>query len=252
MPVLINRLKKNTLYTLNGSASSDPDGDALTYLWTAPNGVILSSTTVAKPTFITPSVTITTSFTFTLIVSDGKLNSLSDQVVITVKQANQAPAANAGADQSVNEGTLVILDASASTDPDNDALVYAWSAPSGIALSSISATRPTFIAPEVSTEQNYTFSLIVNDGTVSSTADQVIVTVKQVNKAPTLTSTKLYNATEDIPQEFLIEGSDTENDPISFSIENLPSFLHLTKKQTLQLFYLVLSQINTLVATFSN
>jgi hypothetical protein len=82
----------------------------------------------------------------------------------------------------------------------------------------------------VTTDRTFAFSLVVNDGTVNSTSDQLFITVRQFNKAPVLTSIKSYNVNEDTPQEFLIEGSDFENDPINFSIENLPSFLRLTKK----------------------
>jgi len=71
-----------TLVTLDGSASSDPDGTPLGYAWTQTAGgtVILSSTTVAKPTF-TPTATGT--YTFGLTVSDGTLTA-TDTVTITV------------------------------------------------------------------------------------------------------------------------------------------------------------------------
>jgi hypothetical protein len=177
-------VNENSLCTLDGSASSDPDGDALTYKWTAPAGITLSSLTAAKPTFTAPDVTINTNYTFTLVVNDGKLNSSTDQVTITVKKGNQAPIANAGVDQSVNEGILVTLDGTASADPDIDALTYSWSPPSVITLSSNTSAKPTFTAPEVVVNTNYTFTLIVNDGTVNSPVAQVVITVKNVDHAP--------------------------------------------------------------------
>ena len=222
-------VNEGALVTLDGSASSDPDNNTLTYSWIAPDGITLSSTTAVKPTFTAHEVMTDQNYTFSLTINDGTAIS-SAEVIVTVKQVNKAPVANAGTDQSVYEGTLVTLDGSASSDPDNNTLSYKWTAPSGITLSSTTVAKPTFTAPEVTTDQSYLFSLIVNDGTVSSTSDQVFTTIKQVNKAPMLTSAKSYNAVEDIPQEFLIEGSDAENDPINFSIENLPSILHLVKK----------------------
>jgi hypothetical protein len=172
------------VFTLDGSASSDPDGNSLTYLWSAPAGITLNSNTLARPTFTSPEVLVNTNYTFTLVVNDGVLNSPVDQVVITVKQSNKVPSANAGVDQSDDELTLVTLDGSASTDPDNDALTYLWIAPAGITLSSATASKPTFTAPEITTNTNYTFTLVVNDGTVNSTPDQIVVQVKQVNKIP--------------------------------------------------------------------
>jgi hypothetical protein len=171
--------------TLDGSASSDPDGNTLTYKWTAPAGITLSSVTDAKPTFTAPEVTVNTNYTISLVVNDGTADSPADQVVITVKNVvNGKPVANAGPDQSVNEGTTVTLDGSASTDPDGNTLTYKWTAPLGITLSSATTAKPTFTAPEVSANTNYTFSLVVNDGIADSPADQVVITVRQVNKIP--------------------------------------------------------------------
>lgn len=175
---------ENSLCTLDGSTSSDPDSDALTYKWTAPEGITLSSKTVAKPTFTAPEVSVDKTYTFSLVVNDGSADSPADQVVITVKQVNKAPVANAGVDQSVNETSLCTLDGSTSSDPDNNTLTYKWNAPSGIALSSTTVAKPTFTAPEVTADKTYTFSLVVNDGQLNSNTGEVTITVKNVDKAP--------------------------------------------------------------------
>jgi len=172
------------LVTLDGSASSDPDNDPITYKWTAPAGITMTSNTVAKPIFLAPYVTSNTNFTFTLVVNDGTIDSSADQVVITITHSNKVPIANAGINQSVNEATLVTLDGTGSADPEGSPLTYLWTAPTGITLSSATASKPTFTAPEVTVNTNYTFSLVVNDGIISSTADQVVIQVNQVNKPP--------------------------------------------------------------------
>jgi len=170
--------------SLDGSASSDPDGDPLTYKWTAPAGIILSSETNSKPTFTSPQVSADTQYTFSLVVNDGNADSPADEVVITVLQVNKAPVANAGSDQSVNKGTTVSLDGSVSSDPDGDALTFKWTAPAGIVLSSDSDQKPSFTSPDVSADTKYSFLLVVNDGKADSPADQVLITVLQVNKIP--------------------------------------------------------------------
>ncbi|POP53491.1 PKD domain-containing protein, partial [Zhongshania marina] len=74
-----------TLASLNGSSSSDADGDSLTYLWSTtskPNGSAssLSSTTAANPQF---SADVDGQYTFQLVVNDGELNSSPDSVTVT-------------------------------------------------------------------------------------------------------------------------------------------------------------------------
>ncbi len=174
---------EDTFITLDGTGSTDPQGDPLVYSWTAPAGITLSSAMSPKPTFIAPEVKADTNYTFTLTVNNGTTSSAADQVIITVRNVNKLPVADAGEDQSVTEGTLVTLDGTGSSDGDDDQLTYSWTAPDGIVLSSSSDVNPTFTAPDVSANTTYAFSLTVNDGTTGSVADRINVTVKPVVNA---------------------------------------------------------------------
>jgi hypothetical protein len=164
--------------TLDGSNSSDADGETLTYQWTTPEGITLSSETMAQPTFTAPEVTEDSEFTFTLVVNDGTDDSDPAEVTVTVQQVNNAPVADAGPDQTVVEGETVALDGSNSSDADSDPLTYQWTAPEGITLSSETVAQPTFTAPEVTEDSEFTFTLVVNDGTDNSDSEQIIVTVQ--------------------------------------------------------------------------
>ncbi|HXI58087.1 MAG TPA: PKD domain-containing protein [Polyangia bacterium] len=168
--------------TLDGSGSSDPNGDAISYAWTQTAGpaVTLSSTTAQKPTFVAPTVSATTAFTFSLMVSDGSLQSNPATVTVNVSRpANLAPTANAGSNQSVFAGATVTLDGSGSGDPNGDAITYAWTQTAGpaVTLSSTTAQKPTFVAPTVSASTALTFSLVVSDGSLQSSPATVTVTV---------------------------------------------------------------------------
>lgn len=163
---------------LNGSGSTDVDGDPLTYHWSliaipAGSAAALSSTTSVNPVFTADKAG---TYVAQLIVSDGKMNSAPATVSITT--LNTPPVANAGLPQTVNVSAVVQLNGSASTDVDGDQLTYQWSlitipAGSTAALSSTTAVNPSFTADHPGT---YVAQLVVNDGKVSSAPVTVTVT----------------------------------------------------------------------------
>ena len=163
--------------TLDGTGSTDANNDPITYKWswgTRPTGntAALSSDTTAKPTF---TASTAGTYVLTLIVNDGKVDSLSSVVVITASAANSAPVANAGTTQTVARvnGTITItLSGTGSTDANGDTLTYKWTIayqPTGstATLSSSTAASPTITATVAGV---YVFNLVVNDGKVDSSA----------------------------------------------------------------------------------
>lgn len=174
--------------TLNGSGSNDVDGNPLTYQWAFVSVPAGSTAKLLNPTNVMPTYVADKAgqYVVQLLVNDGKVNSTQDTVTITTMGGNTAPVANAGPDQSVPAGMTVTLNASASHDADQNPLTYDWSftsIPSGSAatLSNPTAASPAFVADKAG---QYVVQLIVNDGTVNSTADSVIIAAATGNTAP--------------------------------------------------------------------
>ncbi len=176
--------------TLDGSGSFDPDDDELGYAWTlgTATSVLLSGANTPNPTFTAPTVGHAgATLTFHLSVSDG-LEQHSDTVHVVVEDINHVPVADAGSDQTRDEGALATLNGSASSDPDADPLAYLWEQVGGppVALSDTAAVSPTFTAPSVvaMASVTLTFRLTVDDGYGGVASDEVTITVLDTNAPP--------------------------------------------------------------------
>ncbi|WNG15655.1 myxosortase-dependent M36 family metallopeptidase [Cystobacter fuscus] len=79
-------VEEGTQAQLDGTASSDPDGDALSYIWTQVEGtpVTLSGADSATPFFTAPDADAETTLRFSLVVKDGSLDSAPAFVSVTV------------------------------------------------------------------------------------------------------------------------------------------------------------------------
>ncbi len=175
---------------LDASRSWDLDGETLAYTWQQVAGPVvpLPEENAVAPTFIAPSVGVEGArLTFMVTAFDG-IDTDTDTVDVVVENVNHAPVANAGTDLTRNEGSIVTLDGTASSDPDLDPLSYSWTQVSGpvVTLSDASSPNPTFTAPLVGLGgETITFKLVVNDGlAVSEPADEVAVQVLNVNDPP--------------------------------------------------------------------
>jgi K319L-like, PKD domain/Kelch motif len=164
--------------TLDGSSSSDPNGDTLSFSWVfsrtpAGSSAVLSNANSARPSFLAD---LPGTYTATLTVSDGSLTSTSTGSA-NASFPNAPPSADAGPDKNAFVGNTVALDGS-SSDPNGDPRTYLWqltAIPQGsnALLSNSTSPRPTFV-PDV--PGTYVATLTVNDGHDSSVPDSVTIT----------------------------------------------------------------------------
>ncbi len=167
----------NETVTLDGSNSSDPDGDSLTYEWEFLETPAGSSATLTDPGQVMASFVADADglFRVKLTVNDS-LASDTDTVDITV-EPNLPPVADAGPDREVDINEQVVLDGSNSSDPENDTLTYAWNLLERPAGSNASITDPDNVQALIIPDQpgRYVIELAVSDE-FNSDSDTVVLT----------------------------------------------------------------------------
>ena len=162
------------------ATASDPDGDELTYDWSAPAGRFSEATDTATTRWTAPDET--GPVTIGVEVSDGQGGTASAEV--TVEVANRSPDVSAWCDPcEVHQGGEVALTATAS-DPDGDSLTYDWSAPAGRFSEATDAATTRWTAPDE--VGPVTIRVEVSDGRGGTASAEVTVDV--ANRSPTVTA----------------------------------------------------------------
>ena len=160
----------------------------------------------------------------TVQVSDGGRTD-SAELTVTLTNVNEAPTADAGADQeNVTQGDTVTLNGSG-TDPDSgDTLSYVWTqnGTPAVTLSDSAAASPTFTAPTgLSADTALTFTLRVTDSGSLYAEDSVTVTINGQ-----LPLTPLTASSHDVPAAH--DGSATFTFELRFSEEPADGFSYKT------------------------
>ena len=210
----VQTVQEGSEVSLNGTAT-DHDKDIMTYLWTHNSttlDIALANATSASTTFTAPRVDSDTAIAFTLTANDDTATS-SDSVIITVTaHVNSLPSVKAGPAQTVQEGSEVSLNGTA-TDHDKDVMTYLWThnyTSSDITLANATSASTTFTAPRVDSDTAIAFTLTANDDTATS-SDSVIITVTaHVNSLPSVKAGPAQTVQEG--SEVSLNGSATDHD----------------------------------------
>ncbi len=207
------------LANLDARASSDPDGDTLTYTWSQLSGppVTIQGITTGLSQFQVPNAPVVIALT----VSDGEATSVTINVtinIIIVTTTNRAPTAMAGTNQVVPRRSLVQLNGSG-VDPDSGTVLgYRWEQVSGTAITLVNASTrtPRFTAPEAA--GTLRFALRVSDGTLTSAPSEVSIEVR--NYAPVVAATLTPQAPYTLDTlRAQANASDLDGDPLTFRYE---------------------------------
>ncbi|BDY06781.1 hypothetical protein F0521_38220 [Ferrimonas sp. YFM] len=179
---------KGQTVQLDGSASTDAEGAALSYLWSlisSPAGsqASLSAARTPMPSFVAD---VDGDYVLQLVVNDGEQDSAPDTVIIRELSQNSLPVANAGADRTAEAGELINLDGSGSSDADGDSLTYRWALLSRPVNSKAELVKADSAYPVLVTgeEGDYLIQLVVSDGQSTSLPDTLLIHDKQRNVAP--------------------------------------------------------------------
>jgi hypothetical protein len=176
-PTTVNQ---GEMVTLNGSASLDPDGGQLYYAWSQDSGTPVTINDDNQPiaNFTAPNVSENSVLTFSLLVEDEKGGMGKNTTYVTV-QASAKPHADAGGDQTVDEGEWVNLDGEDSYDPNGGNLEYSWTQTGGpdVDLQDTSDPQAHFWSPYVYNDEALQFALTVRNAEGNSDEDSVSIRV---------------------------------------------------------------------------
>ena len=198
----------NQVVHFDGSSSTDPDNDILTYNWDFGDGETAKGSQV-NHIYTRPSVPIVT-----LVVDDGSLNDTARVVIIigTGGGQNRPPRANIDSPNNFDTfsiGEVIIFDGSSSTDLDNDLLTYNWNFGDGNTSTGIITTHA------YGEKKPYAVSLTVNDGMFND-SERIVIFVNNTPPIADAGGDKLGY----LGEELLFDGSNSSDPDRIGGIEN--------------------------------
>ncbi|MCB0166104.1 MAG: PKD domain-containing protein [Anaerolineae bacterium] len=176
---------ENVAITLNGSGSSDPDGDPITYRWTFGDGSPAANGAVVNHTYVDNGA-----YVATLTVTDNRGGVATSQANVTI--TNAAPTANISGPTNGDEGEDITFDGRGSSDPGpNDTLSYNWDFGDGGTASGPTASH------QYRDNGRFDVTLTVTDKDGASDSTSISITINNV--APTANAGGPYGGDDEAP-----------------------------------------------------
>jgi hypothetical protein len=213
--------------------ASDPDGTSVTYSVGGTDGArfTINSSTGAlsfttAPDFENPTDAGSNNvYSIQITATDGSGSAVVQNVNVTVNDVNEAPVFTSTSSPSVPENTTAVVTVTVD-DPENNAITYSISGGADAARFSINAATgalsfnvaPNFEAPTDADANNaYVVQVTATDGT-NPVTQSMIVTVTNVNEAPSITSANSASVPENTTAVLTVTTTDPENNTITYSI----------------------------------
>ncbi|MDP5152082.1 putative Ig domain-containing protein, partial [Rheinheimera baltica] len=213
---------KDTAYSFVPTAT-DADDDTLTFSMTNKPSWAAFNTTTGALTGTPVAADVGTTSGIVISVSDGTLSASLDAFNLEVISENTAPEISGSPATSVVKDTAYSFVPTA-TDADDDTLTFSiTNKPSWAAFNTTTgALTGTPVAADVGTTSGIVIS--VSDGTLSASLDAFNLEVISENAAPVISGSPATSVAQDTAYSFVPTASDAEDDTLTFSITNKPSW----------------------------
>jgi hypothetical protein len=202
-------------------SATDPNGDSLSYQWSAPSGWTFNDTSVEDPTLTAPDAPGQTA-NVQVTVSDGNGGSVNGSVVVSTRP-NTSPVITevVATNSDLNAGGTTQVTANA-TDPEGDPLSYTWTVGNSSWSTTGSGATISLQAPQSADSSTMLTVEVSDDVGGSSTSTIVVSTVP--NGAPVVAN--IYPNSNPVPRDATtqmnVQASDPNGDALSYnwSVDN--------------------------------
>jgi hypothetical protein len=206
-----------SVVTLSGSASTDPDGDAISFAWTlaarpAASNAALQNAATSGPTF---TADVPGAYTARLVVTDAfGAASVPATVKIT---ANRLPVAVADSAQTAQDTAVDVLVLANDSDPDGDSLTILSFTQATNGAVSASGSAALRYAPTAGFFGSDGFSYTVTDGRGGTSTAAVSIEVARANQVPVATPDTAHGEPE-TPVTIAVLANDSDPDGDALTI----------------------------------
>ena len=201
--------------------ASDPDGDVLTYqIANQPlHGSVVLDPRSGEFVYV-PAANYHGTDSFEVSITDGRGNSTSSTVTLTVTAVNDLPVT---ADLNLNtDEDAAVAGQIVASDLDGDTLAYSLAtAPVNGSVTVDPATGAFVYTPDANFNGTDSFIVMVSDGQGGNVSSTVTIGVAALNDAPTTTDLNL-NTEEDVAVSGQIMATDVDGDVLSYAVSSVP------------------------------